>query len=344
MEATHQDIRIQTVCLVILSAIGLGFALNWLAPVLIPFVLAVFFTYCLTPIIEILIRYLHFPRYLAVLITILIGIVILVAFATMISMMVGQTTSQVQAYQEEIRHFIARAIESLPLEEAGIDKEELNRSLYNIPGRSIATFITNVFSSVMNILSSGVLVIIFMVFMLIGSTKGALPNGGFLQEVKNKIQRYLITMFFISAATGALVGVALEFLGVQFSWMFGFLAFLLNFIPTIGSIIATILPLPVAILSPELSITAKVMVLLIPWAIQFSIGNVMTPMILGESLQLHPVTVLFSLIFFGTLWGFIGMFLAAPITAILKILFEKWELTHPLAEILSGNLDSLSKS
>lgn len=344
MDATHQDLRIHTVCLVILSAIGLGFALNWLGPVLIPFVLALFFTYCLTPIIDLLIEKLHFPRYLAVVLTIMIGSAILVLFATLISIMVAQTTSQVQAYQEDIRQFISRSIDSMPLEEYGVNKQELNRSMFNIPGRSVATFITNILGSIMTTLSSGVLVLIYMVFMLIGSTKGALPSGGILQEIKHKIQRYLITMFFISASTGTLVGVCLELLGVQFAWMFGFLAFLLNFIPTIGSIIATMLPLPVALLSPELSITAKVMVLLVPWGIQFSIGNVMTPMILGESLQLHPVTVLLSLIFFGTLWGFIGMFLAAPITAILKICFERMDLTKPLAEIFSGNLDSLSGS
>ncbi len=344
MDATEQNIRVQTVCMVILSAIALGFAFAWLSSVLIPFVLAVFFTYCLTPIIDILMKHLRFPRYVAVTLTILFGSAILIAFATMVSLMVGHATTQVHSYQEEIRTFISETIKALPLEYVGIDQDELNQTIFNNPGRSITAFITNILNSVLNILSNGVLVMIFMIFMLIGSTTGSLPSGGILEEIKQKIQKYLLTMFFISAVTGVLVGSTLEILGVQFSWLFGFLAFMLNFIPNIGSIIATILPLPVAFLSPELSITAKVLVLLIPWAIQFAIGNVMTPMILGGSLQLHPVTVLLSLIFFGTIWGFIGMFLAAPITAIMKICFERMELTKPVAEILSGNLDSLSQT
>ena len=76
-----------------------------------------------------------------------------------------------------------------------------------------------------------------------------------------------------------------QILGVPFAWMFGMLAFLLNFIPNIGSFIATVLPIPVVILNPELSLTVKVLSIVIPTIIQFSIGNLLQPKMMGESLD-----------------------------------------------------------
>ncbi len=126
--------------------------------------------------------------------------------------------------------------------------------------------------------------------------------------------------------------------------MFGFLAFLLTFIPNIGSIIATILPLPVALIDPELGMVSKILVLAIPGIIQFGIGNLLQPKMMGESLDLHPVVVLLSLIFFGTIWGIIGMFLAVPITAVVKIFLQRFGYTRAIADLISGKTDMLTKS
>ena len=151
-------------------------------------------------------------------------------------------------------------------------------------------------------------------------------------------------MLLTSSVTGILVGFVLSILGVKFYWMFGFLAFMLNFIPSIGSVIATILPLPVALIDPELGIVSKVLVLAIPGGIQFFIGNILQPKLMGESLDLHPIVVLLSLIFFGMIWGIIGMFLAVPITAVVKILLERFGYTRAIADLIAGKTDVLTKS
>ncbi|MHC4433691.1 MAG: AI-2E family transporter [Planctomycetota bacterium] len=126
--------------------------------------------------------------------------------------------------------------------------------------------------------------------------------------------------------------------------MFGFLAFLLNFIPNIGSIIATLLPLPVAFIDPQLGIVSKVLALAIPGSIQFVIGNILQPKMMGESLDLHPVVVLLSLIFFGTIWGIIGMFLAVPITAVVMIFLQRFDYTRAIADLAAGKTDVLTKT
>jgi predicted PurR-regulated permease PerM len=108
---------------------------------------------------------------------------------------------------------------------------------------------------------------------------------------------------------------------VEFAIIWGLLAFLLNFIPNIGSVIATILPLPIVYIQfGHFSTVFWVALFLI--GIQAVIGNFLDPRIVGKSLHLSPLVVLFSLMFWGWLWGFIGMFLAVPISVIIKIIFE----------------------
>ena len=117
----------------------------------------------------------------------------------------------------------------------------------------------------------------------------------------------------------------LQVLGVELALAFGFFAFLLNFIPTLGSVISTVLPLPVVLMNPEISITVAVLAIVIPGSIHFLIGTWSEPLVIGDSLELHPVTVLVSLMVWGTLWGAVGMLLATPITAVLSILSNQAE-------------------
>jgi len=127
-------------------------------------------------------------------------------------------------------------------------------------------------------------------------------------------------------------------LGIPLALVFGLLSFVLNFIPNIGSAIACLLPLPIVLVSPGISSTAAVLAIVLPAGVQFSVGNVIEPKLMGKSLDLHPVAVLGALIFWGMLWGMPGMLMAAPITSVAKIMFERWEITQPLAALLAGDV------
>jgi AI-2 transport protein TqsA len=119
------------------------------------------------------------------------------------------------------------------------------------------------------------------------------------------------------------------------------MSFLLNFIPSVGSILATLLPLPVVMVEPSLSNTTAILAILLPGAIQMTMGNFIEPKIYGESLGVHPVVTLMSLVLWGTLWGVVGMFLAAPLAAIIQIFLGRLEHTRPFAEAMAGRLDPL---
>lgn len=110
--------------------------------------------------------------------------------------------------------------------------------------------------------------------------------------------------------------------------LFGLLAFLFNFIPNIGSIIATLLPIPIAFAQFEDQPWMILAVVGLPGTVHITIGNVVEPRLMGRGLELHPVTVLLALAFWGLLWGIVGMVLAVPIVAAMRIVFSHFASTR----------------
>jgi AI-2 transport protein TqsA len=353
-EREHYEQRVQTICLLILTALGITAALYFFASVLIPFVLAIFLTLCLIPAIDVQMKLLRIPRRTAILTTVAIGCAFLILAALLVTKAANQIVESKDDYGKQFQQLLVKTRGLLPPEwytdpnEAVSDPNSLftdpSEPLIRIPTNTIRKVLTDTASSIMGVLSNGLLVVIFMIFMIAGKGTYKSSPGSLWWEVESRIKRYVLTMLFTSGTTGILVGLVLTILGVKFGWMFGFLAFMLNFIPNIGSIIAIILPLPVALIDPELGMVSKTLVLVIPGIIQFGIGNLLQPKLMGESLDLHPVVVLLSLIFFGTIWGIIGMFLAVPITAVVKIFLQRFGYTRAIADLIAGKTDMLTKS
>ena len=230
----------------------------------------------------------------------------------------------------------------MPLQRVGIktDAEQIRGFLAAQEGAGWK-LVSAVLSEATNIVSNRALVLIFMLFLLLGGKADRRPSG-VLAEIETSVKSYIVSTIFLSAATGMLLGATLAVLGVEFAWVFGLLAFLLNFVPSIGAIIASLLPLPVILLSADLSVTAKVLAIVVPAAVQFVIGSFVQPRVQGHALDLHPVVILLALIFFGMIWGIMGAFLATPITAVVRIVLGRIPITRPLADMLAGNLDVLS--
>ncbi len=332
-DSTDRDRRLQTVCLLILTAIAIGGALYLLRPVLIPFVLAIFLVYCLAPVIDLQVSRIGIRRPLAVVSTIVLGCVLLSLMWLLVWTSISQMTASADVYNARFTELITNSVNRL--EAFGIKADELPGMLQD----TARGLVTGLISSIMSVLSNGLLVVIFMIFILAGKSSPSVAPGSLREQVEHGIKQYILTKVLVSATTGILVGLTLWLLGVELAMVFGLLAFLLNFIPSIGSVVSTLLPLPVVLLSPELSITAKVLAIAVPGGIQFAVGNLVEPKIMGRSLDLHPVVVLLGLIFFGMIWGIIGMILATPIVAITKIVLERIELTAPVGRLLAGKFE-----
>ena len=143
-------------------------------------------------------------------------------------------------------------------------REAFEEQVY--PG--LGVFFLSFAGNLLGLASDGVLVGIFLLFLLLGRSDRPEPPGSLRVQIERGVQVYMFTMLVVSALTGLLVGLTLELLGVPMGWAFGVAAFVLNFIPNIGSIIATLLPMPIVYFSPELSVGTKVAALAIPSVIQ----------------------------------------------------------------------------
>lgn len=337
MDVVAREQRIQTLCLLIIAAFAVGVTLYWLSAVMIPFVLALFLAFSMAPLIRLLTHTLRLPRMLAVLVTMLLGFVALNLLGALVTTSVGQLTQRADLYQTTLAELLQRAAHTMERFDVRLGK--LDPYTVVAPA-TIGAWLLGTTNAMLGILSQGVLVLVFVFFLLMGRATEPRPQGDMWGEMVDGIQRYLLTKLVISGVVGLLVGATLALLGVDLAIVFGLFTFVLNFIPNIGPLIATLLPLPVVLVSPEISSGAATLAILIPTGLHVVIGNLVEPMVMGDSLDLHPVAVLLALMIWGALWGVAGMLLAAPMTAILKLLFERLEITAPLADLLAGRYEA----
>ncbi|PID83444.1 hypothetical protein CSB11_01485 [Candidatus Campbellbacteria bacterium] len=156
-----------------------------------------------------------------------------------------------------------------------------------------------------------------------------------LEKISYSIQRYLSLKSTISLLTAGLSYIVLVFVGVDFAFLWAFLIFIFNFLPNIGSIIATFFPTAIALIQFP-TITEGIIVLISITVIQLIVGNVVEPKVIGNSLNLSSFVVILSLVFWGAVWGIAGMFLSVPLMVILMIILSNIEKTKPIAIWLSA--------
>jgi len=141
------------------------------------------------------------------------------------------------------------------------------------------------------------------------------------KDITEQVQKYIVTKFFISLSMGILVGIILRLFNIEFFIIWATFAMLLNFIPNVGSVFAVIMPVLMALVQYE-SFGYAAIVALVLIVMQNIVGNIIEPKIFGDRLGLNPLIILLSLLIWGYVWGVVGMFLAVPLTAILKIILS----------------------
>ena len=194
------------------------------------------------------------------------------------------------------------------------------------------------------VLSNGLLVLLLVGFMLMeaaGVPRGlarvlAAETDGSdrMRRAALGVQQYLRVKTATSLATGVLLGFWTAALGVDFAVLWGLLAFLLNYIPNLGSIVATAPPVLVALVQAgpgrALAVLAGFVV------VNMLLGNVLEPYITGRRMRLSPLVVVLSLVFWGWVWGPVGMVLAVPVTMTARIVLEQSPEWRWLAVLIAG--------
>ena len=333
MERSDELTWLSTVSLLIVAGVALAVALIYTRAVMVPFVLALLFSYLVGPIVDWMQMRAKMPRGVSIFFALLVVLGLITLLIMLITVSARGIADSAPIYRERLASMAQSIFSILDRFDIDLGQAAILDALKDLP---VFSFVRSTAGGVVSFITNGFLVLVFTIFMLAGRAPGEV-RVGIYREIDIKIRRYLVTKVTTSAATGIFVGILLGILGLDLAFVFGVLAFFLNFIPNIGSLIAILLPLPLAVVQFDSWVHIG-LILALPGSVQLTIGNVVEPKLMGEGLQLHPVSILLALVFWGLIWGVVGMLLAAPITAVLRIVLDRFETTRPFAEVLAGRL------
>lgn len=319
------------------------------APILVPFLLSVFIAIISAPAMFYL-QQKGLPTVIALLVVISLVILAISMVAILIGNSIEDFRQSMPMYQDRLKDQLGTVVSLLS--KVGISLSLTKIQTYFDPG-IVMKLVANTLSGLGNVLTNGFLILLIVTFILteassfpeklhrvLGRPDRSLAGfDHFLETVKS----YMAIKTWISLATGIIVWFALWLIGVDFPLLWGLLAFLLNYVPNIGSIIAAIPAVLLAVI--QLGWGYAVVVILLYVAINVIIGNVIEPRFMGKGLGLSTLVVLLSLIFWGWVLGPVGMLLSIPLTMMVKIAMDHNEETRWISVLLdSENISPVDSS
>jgi predicted PurR-regulated permease PerM len=315
---------------------------------LLPLVIAASVAYLISilahTICAVKIRGVGVPTSLAMVFAVAVIMVSLSFLVQLITVNIASVVKVAPEYQQNLEALIYRGYTLFKVEQA----PNLQEVLKQIDFRA---YLQDFGGTVRGLVSSTGIIIVYLIFLLLEqrtfpSKIRALVRDPERQadafeligKMRHDIRSYIGIKVLTSAATGLLSYAVLNLVGVDFASFWAVLIFLLNFIPTIGSIIATAFPSLLTLVQFDtigpFIITASVLT-----TVQFCIGSLIEPKLMGNRLNLSPIVILLSLGLWGAVWGIPGMFLCVPITVIIMIICSYFPQSRPIAILLSGNGD-----
>jgi predicted PurR-regulated permease PerM len=327
--------------------------------ILIPITIAILLTYLFHPLLELLKQKFKIPRPIGLVMIFILNFAVFYVLGLIFFSSFGGFSAKIEYYGDRLSQIIIGILGpfNLTLQELeGILSLEIQKF-------DAGTFLKKLFdagiiqgfvSSFSNLLTNFFIVMLFWVFMIMGKNKfeerlkvafssSSVDVEKQVQAINEQLQSYLIIKTLISLATGVTFTVILTIYGIDFALIWGLLAFVLNYIPNVGSLLATLFPILIALLDygfgfASISIAALLLIA------QNVFGNIIEPKYLGKTLDLSPVFILMSLIFWGWVWGIVGMFLAVPIAALLKIFCNNIEPLKPIAIIIGTKAEPIQNN
>jgi predicted PurR-regulated permease PerM len=292
----------------------------------IPFLLALFLAIICSPAVTWMTQR-RIPAALAVLAI----VIVLLAFFSGLGAIVGGSVNEFAAFASQNQARFDGLVESAStwFEARDIDPETLD-ILNMLQPSKLINMLGAVLRNLAAVLSNFFLILLTMIFMLLEATtvpiklRAAVGPGRFdadnMRQAVIQVQRYLGLKTLTSMTTGLLIGLWTAILGLEFAVVWGLLAFLLNYIPNIGSIVAAVPAVLLGLVQGGLGLALIVAVGYV--VANVGIGNFVEPWLMGRTLGLSTLVVFLSLVFWGWVWGGVGMLLSVPLTMIIKILLE----------------------
>ena len=346
-DSTMKIIRDVLICI---AAVLFFAVMKVTASIIVPMVIAFFIFILINPMLSRMDK-LRVPRLLSMLIVLLIVAAVFVLFLyiffVMVNMLMRPDTG-ISAYAARVAQldmaasaWLAPYLDENP--ETFSLLSWLNINWYSV----LISGLSSVSSKFISVLSDALLVFLYLMFIILERQTvmpkllAALPRGKvqrasqMVERMNRQTSRYLLTKVIISVATGIMFYFASIISHLDFALVWGVLAVILNFIPTIGSIVCTAGTIIMAIIqfAPDWGNIIYVTLLMI--SIEMVLGNIIDPRLQGVQLNISPLVILVSLAIWGYVWGIPGMFLAVPLTSIIQIICANVPSLRPIAIMLS---------
>ena len=308
-----------------------------------PFLIALFLGVVSVPFMNWLQR-LRLPRPLAVLATILFAASLVAILVTVVGQSVNQLARVVPSYRDPFLALVGD-IQNLA-QQIGLPTGDLQSMV--IPSFNLAsTLVGNALRAVGALLSNAFLVLLLVIFLLFEaagfSAKLAVAFGGEgehlrqLGRMAGQVQQYLVIKTAVSTATGLFIGFWVWMVGLDAPQLWGVLAFTFNFIPTLGSIFAAVPAVLFALIQPDVSPVGAAVIAGGYAGVNVIFGNFVEPTLMGRRLGLSTLVVFMSLVFWGWVWGPVGMLFSVPLTMAVKIALENTTEFRWVAVMLDAN-------
>lgn len=327
----EQNIPLMNTCLIIIAAAALTWILIYTKSMLMPFIIALFISIVSNTISAWMKDKWKVPRTLGLILSATLFLVVLFLIVIFISNSIESFISGANIYSQKLTGVLEWTSEKMHKLGLSTNTDVLIDYLNRLP---LFNMVRSMGSGIVSLLTSSILVCLFVIFMLIGSSS---KRSKFVLDIEKQISSYLLIKIAVSLLAAFCVWIALSIVKTELALMFAIITFMLNFIPNIGPVIATLLPAPVLFLQYGFSWQFW-FALLLTSLIHFIIGNILETRWLGKGMDLNPVVVLACLIFWALVWGPMGALLAVPLTSIIKIILEKSPSTKPFADILAGRM------
>lgn len=253
---------------------------------------------------------------------------------------IQELSESLPLYQSNIKEITAVINSTFNIDISSSVKEFLGDYKYT-------KFLGKLFNSLKDVFGNAIIIIIYTLFLLLEESffprkikriyfkkEDHAEIQTILKQIDKSISRYISIKTLVSLITGLFSYIALLFIGIDAPLFWAFLIFMMNFIPTIGSLIATTFPAIFALLQFG-EIMPGVWVLIIVGVIQLVMGNYVDPKFTGDSLNVSPLVVIIGLSFWGALWGILGMILSVPISVMIIIIFSEFPQTRSISILLS---------
>lgn len=310
--------------------------MKYAAPLLIPFLLSIFIAVLCLPAIHALKKYGLNQGF-----SLTVVLLSVLFFGLLLSLIIGGSVNDFSAalpvYQEKLSVFNAQLVDALGVFGFVINDQMLTEYL---DAGAIMKMVASIVSGFANVLANSFLIFVTVIFILLESNRFKNKLNAIVGEEKGKIFKafseklrlYMGIKTWMSAITGVLVTLMLWALDVDYPQLWGVLAFLLNYVPNIGSLIAAAPAVLLALI--QINIETAVIVVVGYVIINLVIGNVVEPKFLGKELDLSTLVVFLSLVFWGWVLGPVGMVLSVPLTISAKLALDESEETQWLGTLL----------